>query len=490
MIEPAFVSEQIPAYHEGLLIFKLRSLPEAAESILAPPGMTPAGFSSPDITNALSGSPGLSTLSVYERANVIKQIIPLSRPAEQRTSARVMGAMATLAASVGVPTPEDRNTGVNLVQLQNDSDVSNLQMALANDPNVEFASRVPVRYLSLDPPSAGIEAVPPPDFAFWNLRTIQWQAARGLPSFREAEGIQVAVLDTGVDRDHPDLNGRVNSYVYEHPHSTGASSEQDIVGHGTHVAGIIAANNTNNFGINGICNSQLRVWKIFDDIPDLVRGELPFFTPRFIYFVDPLMYQRALADCLDEGVDVINLSIGGPAEPDQNEYQLFRDLLDNGTTIVAAMGNERQVGSPTSYPAAIPGVIAVGATNLDDTVANFSNRGNHISLCAPGVGIWSTLPTYPGQLEFLAVPGSDGGWTQGRPRRRETHYDAWPGTSMASPHVAAAAALLLALEGEMSPDDVRARLMQTADRVNAMSDPAFDTDYGAGRLNLLQVLDP
>jgi subtilisin family serine protease len=152
------------------------------------------------------------------------------------------------------------------------------------------------------------------------------------------------------------------------------------------------------------------------------------------------------------------------------------------------MGNSRQGGSPTSYPAAISGVIAVGATNIDDTVANFSNRGNHISIAAPGVGIWSTLPTYAGQFGFAAAPGPNGQPVIGAPQRRETGYDAWNGTSMASPHVAAAVALLLATKGAMSPAIARRRLMQSADRVADMTGINHHPDFGAGRLNLLRLL--
>jgi subtilisin family serine protease len=123
-------------------------------------------------------------------------------------------------------------------------------------------------------------------------------------------------------------------------------------------------------------------------------------------------------------------------------------------------------------------------------VAEFSNRGDLISLCAPGVGIWSTLPTYPGQLEFEAFPGLFGRCIQGRPRSRESAYDAWLGTSMASPHVAAAVALLLANRGKMSPADARDRLIATVDKVPAMHGADFDSDYGAGRLNLLRLLNP
>lgn len=102
------------------------------------------------------------------------------------------------------------------------------------------------------------------------------------------------------------------------------------------------------------------------------------------------MYRRALLDCLEQNIDVINLSIGGGGF-DPHERDLFNNLLANGTTIVAAMGNDRESGSPTSYPAAYPGVIAVGATSRDDTIASFSNSGNHITISAPGVAIWSTF---------------------------------------------------------------------------------------------------
>ncbi|RDV16869.1 protease [Pontibacter diazotrophicus] len=500
IIKKAINSEEIPEYHEGQLIVKMRTM------------ASPAGIPASDYTAASPlATSGMSALSFFERGGLIKRVIPLSAPAEAEdlpAGAMSFGqnrsALSMLATSAS-PTANDPNEGVSIIELQRDRDVSDLQIALAQDPNVEFVSRVPVRYLhatskrgttnkdtEADKDSAesadsgggvGIMAIPPPVSTMWNLQKILWQQARALPNFRDANNIKVAVLDTGIEQTHPDLNGRVSRYLFNYTGIPSASGNSDIIGHGTHVAGTIAALFGNNFGINGICNCQLHAYKIFDDTPDFNsrRGE-------FVYYVDTAMYHRALAECIQQRVDVVNLSIGGGGAPSPQERTLFNTLLANGTTIVASMGNDRQAGSPISYPAAIQGVIAVGATNLDDTVAQFSNRGNHISIAAPGVAIWSTLPTYPGHFGFSAAIGPNGQPIIGAPKRRETAYDAWNGTSMAAPHVAAAVALLLANKGPMSPANVHTRLMQSADPVAGMGGLNHHPDFGAGRLNLLRLL--
>jgi subtilisin family serine protease len=165
-------------------------------------------------------------------------------------------------------------------------------------------------------------------------------------------------------------------------------------------------------------------------------------------------------------VKVLNLSLGG--QYDRAEADIVADLLDAGVTVVAAMGNDYQQGNPTSYPAACEGVIAVGATDEADRRARFSRTGKHIALVVPGVNILSTVPRYPSALASTV------------------DYDSWPGTSMAAPHVAAAAALLLAKTPDPRPAAVRKHLMDTADRVSGQTE--WNEEYGAGRLNISAAL--
>lgn len=474
----------LPEYHDDLLVVRIQpDLASAARSILTTIGADYVGaMTRPETVAATSAvAPALASM---ERAGLVRQITPLARQ-DSPTPVPPMIAVARSFVSNG-----RRSAGIvsgaSVVQLQPTVDAEEAGRRLASDPHIASVSRVPIRYACATKKQArsagahALAAAPAPS-TMWNLRKIDWQRARKAKGFAEATQVKVAVLDTGIDVDHPDLKQRIANYVFEHPDNPSLSAEKDIVGHGTHVAGTISATINNQLGINGICQCKLWIWKIFSDQPEL-------FGNTFEYYVDPVMYQRALADCLDENVDVINLSIGGSGKPDAAEEQLFNALLANDTIVVAAMGNERQIGSPISYPAAIQDVIAVGATQLNDAVANFSNRGNHIAVAAPGVSIWSTLPTYPGQFGFEVSVDANGNPREGKPMRRETDYDAWDGTSMATPHVAAAAALLVAKEGRVGPIRARRALQRSADRVPGMNGQQTHPDFGTGRLNLRRLL--
>jgi subtilisin family serine protease len=476
--------DQLPAYHDDLLIVKVQ-----------PTGATFATATPQAAMTALAAAPGLSALAYFERAGLVRRVVPLGRRAAV-PAAGPSPAVAMLA--LAATPPEGRpglNVGVSLVELQPGTNLQQLQSSLAGDPHVAFVSRVPVRYLMAlkratarrhrtprRPAAGAAPAATPPTGDTWNLQRIHWREARNA-GLDPAKNVHVAVLDTGIDLSHPDLPGSDITYIHEYPDSQAATSDQDIIGHGTHVSGTIRALIDNVIGINGLCECRLSVYKIFGDDP----ADQPVFSPfpYFPYYVDPVLYRAALAACQDAGVQVMNLSIGGAGAPDPQERALFQGLIDAGVAVVAAMGNE--ASSVPSYPAAIPGVIAVGATALDDSRADFSNMGPHIALCAPGVAIWSTLPTYPGQSGFYAVQGPGGDWVRGEPMRRETDYDAWQGTSMATPHVTATAAMAVAKYGAIGAAAMKQRLQQAVDKPAGMQGQDFTKEYGAGRLNLLKL---
>jgi subtilisin family serine protease len=393
--------------------------------------------------------------------------------------------LAMFAAAVRPKVADDPNAGVSLVELYRDQDTHALEAELRRDPTVESVSRVPIRYLvakkkKASPKKSSPAVAAPSASSLWNLAKIRWAEARQKTGFKDATNIKVAVLDTGIDIGHPDMPTIAN-YEFAHPTNANASSNRDIIGHGTHVSGTIAARINNSVGINGICNCKLSMFKIFDDTPD--------WHPQagyFAYFVDPVMYQRALSRCLTLKMNVINLSIGGGGAPSPNEQLLFSKLIQAGTSVVAAMGDENS--SRPSYPAAIPGVIAVGATSINDMRASFSNFGGHITLVAPGAGIWSTLPTYAGNMGYRSRPTSPPQPDFTRPLPRDRDYASWDGTSMASPHVAAAVALLLAKSSTLMPTVVKKKLQTTAVKVAGMQGQNFTQEYGYGRLDLVKLL--
>ena len=277
------------------------------------------------------------------------------------------------------------------------------------------------------------------------IRLAQAQARRG---FRDASDVVVAVLDSGIDKTHPDLADMIDTYLNFLPHE----DDRDYKGHGTHVSGIIAAETNNAVGIAGVCAARLMMLKA-----------LPKKGARW----NAEAYLKALAHPIEAGVRILNLSIGGGYDP--GEKAVIQDLIEADIVVVAAMGNEYLEGNPTSYPAAYPGVIAVGASDEMDRRASFSCTGPHITLVAPGERILSTTPTYPCELADYE------------------DYDSWPGTSMATPHVAAAAALLLARHPKLRATQVREILARTADNTPAQK-KSFDNQFGNGRLNLAAAL--
>lgn len=370
----------------------------------------------------------------YLRANAgLRSVEPLfakTRVGEQRPADR-----DRLAAIASVRDVDEIGEGFAVLELPEAKIDKTLLKRIGSSPAVELIEPLPLRWLlgGADP-KANLQ---------WGLPAIRYFQAKRPAAAR----VRVGVLDSGIDATHRDLP-KVGI------HDTGGGSARDPIGHGTHVAGVIAALANNGIGITGICDCELNVWKIFPDGDE---------------YVDPVAYYRALRAVAAEGIDVVNLSIGGTAH-NQAEVDLFASAVKRGVTFVAAMGNEYEEGNETSYPAAYDDVISVGAVDQARRRSSFSNTGGHIDLCAPGSDILSTLPM------------------QTAAGRSETRYGSWSGTSMATPHVAAAAALLKARRPGRTPAQIAKRLRRTAAGLPEMAGAASTEEHGCGLLNLRAAL--
>jgi subtilisin family serine protease len=340
--------------------------------------------------------------------------------------------------------PKDGLRGVTVLEIDPDADPQKAARSL-KDPAIEYAEPAPARWLA-----ARRNPADPRYNAQWGLPAIDWFRARR-PS---ARSVSVAVIDSGVDRTHPELKRAIAAYDHH------GLKRADLIGHGTHVAGIIAATANNRIGIAGVAACRLRCWKVFGDEPD-EDGEL---------YIDNVAYYRALEAIIRtfnaRKIRVVNMSLGGDAL-DRTEANLLKVLhqADGAPLVIAAMGNEYQEGNPIEYPAALPNVLAIGAVDEGRRRSTFSNTGRHIGLVAPGEGIFSTVP-----LKRSLV-------------RDEVEYASWDGTSMATPFVAGVAALLFARHPKMAAADVHQRLVRNTTRVPSMGKRKWTRGYGAGLLN-------
>ncbi|MFL5028437.1 MAG: S8 family serine peptidase [Xanthobacteraceae bacterium] len=359
--------------------------------------------------------------------------------------AGAMGLMAVRGALARSATdaPREKLRGFQLVELKGKKPTPALMKRLRGSNAIDLVEPVPNRWLSAKA-DAFINRQ-------WGLRAISWFDG----THPSAAKVAVAVVDSGVDADHEDLEGVIAEYRHDN------NKTRDFLGHGTHVSGIIAAVVNNSVGIAGVANCRLHCWKIFDDPPPgSARQDFNF-----------EFYSSALASALDSDVKVINLSIGGE-DHSQAEATIFQELSDAGVVVVAAMGNEFDEGNPKEFPAAYKGVLAVGAVDEVGRRATFSCTGSHIGLVAPGVNILSTVPR---QKAVLADA---------------TMYDSWPGTSMATPYVAGAAALLYAKrdKSKAAAAAIVKRLKSTATKLPDMKRKATTKEYGSGLLDIAAAL--
>ncbi len=270
--------------------------------------------------------------------------------------------------------------------------------------------------------------------------------------------VDVAILDTGIDLDHPDLMANI---VWGYDAVRGRTAD-DANGHGTHCAGIVGALR-NAMGVVGVyANVDLYAIKVLG-----VSG-----TGTYADIAEGIYAACKGPDGVEgtaDDADVISMSLGGSTD-DATLHNAIIHAYNRGIVLVAAAGNSGD-GNPStteiSYPAAYPEVIAVAATSADDKFASFSNTGPYIEVAAPGVSIYST---YKGGT-----------------------YKTLSGTSMACPHVAGLVALIIAVKGKMpvgtfsdtGTNTIRGYLHSTA---LDLGTAGWDAAYGYGLVQASQLI--
>lgn len=255
----------------------------------------------------------------------------------------------------------------------------------------------------------------------WNYEMINapdaWDTTPG------ADSTDIAVLDTGIDDSHQNLSDFVDTSAGK---SFVGDDTDDGEGHGTHVSGTVAS-----YGdVSGVMQeANLIPVKVLDD-----DGS------GSVYDI-----QEGITYAAEEDADVINMSLGGGGE-NQGMEEAIETANDEGTIVVVASGNEGQ--GNVSYPAAYDDAVAVGSVDSDESRSDFSNYGEELDIMAPGADIYST------------VPGDD--------------YETMSGTSMASPHVAGVMGLIRSAVPEISVDEAKRILNDTA------QDAGSENEYGNG----------
>jgi subtilisin family serine protease len=269
----------------------------------------------------------------------------------------------------------------------------------------------------------------------WDLVKIQAPAAWDVTTGSSA--LTIAVIDTGVDYNHPDLSGHM---VAGYDFFSNDTNPMDEYGHGTKCAGVVGALSNNASGIAGITwNCMIMPLKVSD-----AMGASPYSC-----IGDAIIYAA------DHGARVATISLGASI-PSTTLQDAVNYAYNKGCVIIAASGNES--ASAVCYPAACNNVIAVGATDANDLRCSYSNYGSALDVSAPGYAYTTT---------------KGGG------------YAGFNGSSAAAPHVAAVAALAISRNLGMSAVDVANLLKNTADDIDAAG---WDQYTGSGRINAFEAV--
>ncbi|KMY56295.1 hypothetical protein AC623_18320 [Bacillus sp. FJAT-27231] len=278
----------------------------------------------------------------------------------------------------------------------------------------------------------------------WGYKAVG--ADKRVPSTLTGKGVKVGILDSGIDTKHPDLQVAGGACMMTILRIDGCkNSYNDDNGHGTHVAGIIAAKN-NSIGVVGVApNAQIYSIKVLDKLGDGTTSTM----------------MAGVEWAIKNKMDIINISITSPYEDDYL-HRMIQRAYDSGVLVVAAAGNEGEplTGEPSSvqYPAKFPEVIAVSSVDANKGHGSLASIGKEVELTAPGEKIYSTYPTTIKTSEPVG-------------------YRTLSGTSMASPYVVGLAALYKEKYPEMSNKRIRMLLQKNAIDLGASGRDDF---YGYG----------
>jgi thermitase len=264
------------------------------------------------------------------------------------------------------------------------------------------------------------------------------------------KGVKVAIVDTGVANDHEDISEKVVARANFSDSKIVNPEDYDKYGHGTHVAGIVAAKH-NSTGVAGVCpDCSILDAKVLNDSGSGSSSAIA----------------KGIDWAVANGAQVINMSLGQRVSSRVLETAV-NNAWAKGVVLVAAAGN---AGTQAPiYPGAYANVISVAATDNNDKKASFSTYGKWVDVAAPGVDVYSTFPIHP------FVLGTQNGRSMG--------YDIASGTSMASPVVAGIAALVWKTPAGTANKAVRAQIESTAD-------PIFGTgtSWAKGRVNACKAV--
>lgn len=375
---------------------------------------------------------------------------------------------------------------VFVLNFDEDTDVKDITEALRLEANVAYAEPNYVYTATLTPNDPYFSSSNSWGQGFDDLYGLKKMSMTAAWDISQGNQVVVAVIDSGLDFTHPDIQGNfwsnageipdngidddnngfvddvygydfIGSYMNQ-PGSPGDNPDNDPSdgqGHGTHVSGTIAATGNNNIGIIGVA-PQAKVMAV-KGLDDTGNGSSTALANALIY-------------AADNGAHVINNSWGG-----YGDSSLINTALEyayaQGSVLIAAAGNENNPAA-WPHPSKHPHVISVAALDHNDVDASFSNWGAKIDVGAPGTAILSLLAD--------GAPISQGGNVVGQ------HYLELDGTSMAAPHVSGLAALLLAQNPSLVQEQVRHIITQTADDVMNLG---WDADSGSGRVNAQAALN-